>query len=366
MPERPDFTFGAKRWDPDSVLSAHPALRRRSGRRDLQAKVPRNLPAISAPERNIAKSIADTGAGALSALMGGDERERVQRASDISDVLSYVNPVEGVERAFLHGFQQLQGGPSAGVADYINLALPAAGLAGGPLTRAAGKMVPQGLKDWLAVSRAIPEVDGAIAGQFAVRETPQLAARPRSQVRALPAPEPQLALPHYEAPASPYHTKPRPPLRENYLTDIAHYAPVVWRETNVERANHLLPTSRASTELGDLFVADSPDLALGQHKNTGVLMEFDSGRFRGQVNRGKPAWDTMWDEGLAEYLLRGNLNRQHVWQEQLRRLTVKPGAETSRVNDITFKRALQELEERGWSKENTAHGLVYTRPDVKP
>lgn len=195
MPERPDFTFGAKRWDPDSVLSAHPTLRRRSGRRDLQANVPRNLPAISAPERNVAKSIADTGAGALSALMGGDERERVQRASDISDVLSYVNPVEGVERAFLHGFQQLQGGPSAGVADYINLALPAAGLASGPLTRAAGKMVPQGLRDWLAVSRAMPEADDAIAGQFAVKGTPQLAARPRPQVRALPAPPERLPLP---------------------------------------------------------------------------------------------------------------------------------------------------------------------------
>jgi len=78
-----DVTFGAKRYDPATVLSSVPAFRSRSGRRDFSVKVPRNGPEIKAPERNYTKAGADVIASALSYLGDGDERERVQRASSI-------------------------------------------------------------------------------------------------------------------------------------------------------------------------------------------------------------------------------------------------------------------------------------------
>lgn len=204
----PDFTFGAQRWNPESILSVDPTLRKRSGRRDLAAKVPRNLPAASAPERNVSKSLRDKLSRGLAVFGGGDERDQVQRASTISDTLGYLDPVEGLERAFVNAHEQLSGGAPATTADYVNLGLPAASLAAGPVLRAAGKLAP----GWLTASRPVMDAaDDAVEGAFAVRETPQLAARPGLAVRprALPAPEPRLGLPNYYAPLPEHAVKPR-------------------------------------------------------------------------------------------------------------------------------------------------------------
>lgn len=207
MAGSPDFTFGAKRRDLD--LRVFPE-RDQKTRRNLNAKVSRNLPAISAPERNVSKGVADALARGIANLRGGDERARAQRASGIADAFSWLNPVEPVERAVRHGVGQLSGGPAASTADLVNLMLPAAGLAARPLARLASKALPAGAARWLGGSRAMPEIDDAVEGSFSVKPTPQqplLAARPVP--RALPAPGKQLALPNYHAPLPEYAAKPR-------------------------------------------------------------------------------------------------------------------------------------------------------------
>lgn len=213
MAGSPDFTFGAKRRDLD--LRVFPE-RDQKTRRNLNAKVSRNLPAISAPERNVSKGAADALARGIANLGGGDERARAQRASGISDAFSWLNPVEPVERAVRHGVGQLSGGPAASTTDLVNLMLPAAGLAARPLARLASKALPAGAARWLDESRAIPEVDDAVEGTFAVRppqQQPLLATRPVP--RALPAPQTppaptrQMALPAPEKqPQIPYHPLP--------------------------------------------------------------------------------------------------------------------------------------------------------------
>lgn len=215
MAEKPDLTFGAKPWSREEALGLNPLLRSKPGPRNLRVKVPRG-PSISAPERNVSKGVVDAITGALSSVMGGDERAKAQRASGMSDALSWVNPVEPVERAIRHGVRQLSGGPAATGTDYLDLLLPAVGMAARPLTRLAAKTVPAGAARWLGESRAVPEVDDAVEGAFAVRppqQQPLLAARPAP--RALPAPQAppaplrQMALPAPEKRALiPYHPLP--------------------------------------------------------------------------------------------------------------------------------------------------------------
>lgn len=150
---------------------------------------------------------------------------------------------------------------------------------------------------------------------------------------------------------------------ENYRTQLNKYTPVAYRETSIEGSLELIPYSGRYTELRDIHLADSPEAALGQGKNTGVLLEFDTIGIEGFVSTAKPAWEFSFDQGMGEYITRGV--RQPTMQQNLRSITVKPEAVSSKIDKIVFKRALDNLVKAGWIVTNGKAGAkIYTRPDA--
>ena len=191
----------------------------RGKRRNLNARVPRG-PSITAPEPNKFEDIYNSIGQLASRVMptGGDTRTTYQRGADygqnIASALNFapVSP-HGLERAFLHGIQQLSGDRPQGVdtEDYINLFAPGAGYAIGaaaPLVRRIPG-VDRAL-NYLRHTDEMPVDPDYVEGMFSVRPPADLAvprltgpapavadlAVPRltgpAQALALPAPGPGL------------------------------------------------------------------------------------------------------------------------------------------------------------------------------
>jgi hypothetical protein len=181
----------------------------RGKRRNLNARVPRG-PSISAPEPNKFEDIYNSIGQLASRVMptGGDTRTTYQRGADygqnIASALNFapVSP-HGLERAFLHGIQQLSGDRPQGVdtEDYINLFAPGAGYAIGaaaPLVRRIPG-VDRAL-NYLRHTDEMPVDPDYIEGAFSVRPPADLA------VPRLTGPAPdvaELAVPRLTGPAPP-------------------------------------------------------------------------------------------------------------------------------------------------------------------
>lgn len=154
-----------------------------------------------------------------------------------------------------------------------------------------------------------------------------------------------------------------PELREgeNYRKPLKEYADSFYRETSAGRALEVLPTSRISTDLtaDRIYLTNSPDLALGQGINKGIVLEFDPADLQGAVNTSKPTWKPLYDQGQAEFV--AQYNKQGQYQQALKSVTVKPDVKMSRVERMQLDRALAEMEQQGWVKAKTPDGVVYRR-----
>jgi hypothetical protein len=151
---------------------------------------------------------------------------------------------------------------------------------------------------------------------------------------------------------------------QNYLEPVSRHTPTLFRETSPDDAMNFLPHGNSHASLGqeDLYFADSPDLAIGQGRNRGVLMEFDAADLRGQVNTGKPAWAPLWDQGQGEYILRHN--RQSQYQGALRAITIRPDAQTQPAMRERLNRAIRWHEQRGWTRTLNPDGsIILRRPE---
>lgn len=106
-----------------------------------------------------------------------------------------------------------------------------------------------------------------------------------------------------------------------------------------------------------LFFSDSPDMALGQGNNKGVLLEFDPAGIPIKPYAGKPGLNFTGGEYVA------NISPASI-QSNLISFTIKPGAVGSKANNIRLKRfAFQGLLAQGWSKTNGSDGsIIYRRP----
>lgn len=161
-------------------------------------------------------------------------------------------------------------------------------------------------------------------------------------------------------------TQALPPRPEtNYLRPLRDFTPKLYRETNIDRGLEFLDPRTYSELSGEaLFFANTPDLALGQGRNRGVLLEFDSSDLKGQINRNKAAWEPAWDAGHAEFIAK--YNEQQQYANAVRAFTVRPDAAqfaSSRGYAQRFRGLLKDLEEQGWTKTILEDGSMrFERP----
>lgn len=138
--------------------------------------------------------------------------------------------------------------------------------------------------------------------------------------------------------------------RENYIRPLAEYTPVAYREMSAEAAIAFIEGG----ESGDPFLASVPELALGQGRNRGVLVEVDTQGLQGQIHTAKPAWAPAYDAGAFELLSRGNRPAQYA--EAVRAVTVSRGVRPY------FLRRMDLKLQQGWTKEVLADGSTVYRP----
>ena len=155
--------------------------------------------------------------------------------------------------------------------------------------------------------------------------------------------------------------KPLPPMQDNYLKPLSTYTDTLYHETNTEGAFPLIKEADVAADPGEPYFANTPDLALGQGANTGILLEFDAGDIQGQVNTEKPTWEMTYQQGQAEFI--GKLNKQETYQSGLRAITVRADAKMDKTAKVRLTRTLADLENNGWTKTANADGSVtYRRP----
>ena len=155
-----------------------------------------------------------------------------------------------------------------------------------------------------------------------------------------------------------------PPPETAYREPVSKHTDRVYRETSVESALDMLPGG-GGIDLAPrrMFVANTPDLAIGQGANRGVLMEFDASNLEGQINTAKPGWQAAWTGGHAEFEL--SYNQTGAYRNALRSVSIKPDAMADKVSRARMQRAIAQLVARGWTRENLDGGGVrLSRPET--
>lgn len=190
--------------------------------------------------------------------------------------------------------------------------------------------------------------------------TPKVASPQTPTVENAPVPEPESAKSvSPETQPTPTETTRDLPT-SNYRVPLSDHAPTMYREASPMKALELIPTSRITADQPDVYLADNPDLALGQGGNKGVMLEFDASKLQGQINK-KPGWELGYRSGASEY--RATYNKQGEFQDALQAVTVKPDVKMRTHERMQMDRALSELEQSGWTKTKNADGSVrYEKP----
>ena len=150
----------------------------------------------------------------------------------------------------------------------------------------------------------------------------------------------------------------------NYLEDLSEVTPNLYRQESPGEAMRHLPFAQSSADdvSRELYMANTPDLALGQGVNKGgITIEFDPKGLRGQVNTSMPNWDHLYEGGSAEFIAR--LNPQSSYQKSARSFTIPNDIKMDYVEKRVFQRQLKKLEEAGWISEEIENGIRYVRPD---
>lgn len=192
-------------------------------------------------------------------------------------------------------------------------------------------------------------------------------ARALGRPKAAASPERQAEI---EAQAPPQRTLPTAPPAENYLTDVGTYTPRLYHETKISNLEDFLPGSTMDLGIGgrnEKWFSNTPDLALGQGSNKGVLIELDSAGLKGQINTRKPGWQMAWKGDAAEFIVPYATGKDYG--SRVRQVTVQGvQAFQSMGERVRINNKLDDLvRTKGWSKTKNADGSVtYARPDVTP
>ncbi|WP_291163352.1 hypothetical protein [Gemmatimonas sp. UBA7669] len=142
----------------------------------------------------------------------------------------------------------------------------------------------------------------------------------------------------------------------NFRRPLADFAPTAYREMSPYAALGMLEGQHVGPQGDTTFLATSPEMALGQGANRGVLVELDTQALQGQVNTSKPMWAPSYESGAFELVARDNTDAQY--QQAIRAVTVRPGTPMQTWE----RRRLDGLTRDGWSKTANADGSVTYRP----
>lgn len=154
--------------------------------------------------------------------------------------------------------------------------------------------------------------------------------------------------------------KPKlPPMEDNYLKDLSHYTPKLYRETSAENALEIVSKNSLSKP-EQLFVANTPNLAKGQGQNKGVLIEMNSQGIRGQVNRSKPGFEIAYENGEAEFQAKHIKGK--TLEDNVTKVTLMPEA----FKQTRGKLLDTTLTKQGWVRTTDGDNVVFTRSSLLP
>lgn len=159
---------------------------------------------------------------------------------------------------------------------------------------------------------------------------------------------------------------------ENFTTPkpseaIPQDVPSLYRETSAGRALEVLPGTYVASPFGspEFYFATSPELAIGQGTNRGVLIEF-AGDFKTRPNNTKPAADFVRATGGGEERI--GVIDESALKKRVRSVTIKPDARGQRYEILRLRRLMNSLTKHdGWTEESLPDGSrKYTRPVATP
>lgn len=148
--------------------------------------------------------------------------------------------------------------------------------------------------------------------------------------------------------------------------DLKYMGPVLYRETSVENLFPYIPETGVTIGRGpagaEHYAATTPELALGQGNNRGVMIEFDTANLRGRIDLSKPAAKLLAEtERKAEVIVSA---QDHALGRNIRTFTIRPDAEITKVHRFRFDRMMRDLEAKGWGRTEGPDGITMTRPDL--
>ena len=132
-------------------------------------------------------------------------------------------------------------------------------------------------------------------------------------------------------------------------------ARTLFHETNAERALAFVDRNTSEDTTRDLYLATTPDLALGQGNNKGVFLEFDDSGLDLYRNTQKPGLVFSETQGNGTELV--GRNQQAQYQSALNAVSYDP-AQLNGVYGKRFGLTINNLEQQGWSKTVTENGRI--------
>lgn len=139
-------------------------------------------------------------------------------------------------------------------------------------------------------------------------------------------------------------------------------APTLYRESSVRDAMSFL-SQNTSHDLRDtsVFMATSPELALGQGKNKGIMLEFNPSGLSLRDNASKPGTGFANEVGGAKERI-GLGNTQQQYQDSVSAIQFRP----SELPDLFSRRMVanlsKELEFKGWKKTVKGDTVRFEKP----
>lgn len=141
----------------------------------------------------------------------------------------------------------------------------------------------------------------------------------------------------------------------------AEFTPI-YREANAYQALPFIDSnSSADLSFTDVFFATSPELALGQGDNRGIMMVFDRSGLNASPNRRKPGTALALETGAPVELV--GQNRQDEYQRALRSIEFNP-KDLSDPSGRRLQMVARGLESQGWEKTTNDGRVKYTKPIV--
>jgi len=140
------------------------------------------------------------------------------------------------------------------------------------------------------------------------------------------------------------------------------FTDTLFREVDVNDARAYVPGGMGDdASARELYFSSSRNLARGQGKSQGVVLEFDASAVQGQAraNVSKPAWEAAWDAGEAEFTV---LQAPSRMRDAVRSVTVKSDAAGAKGASSSLSQTLDELVDAGWERVDVEDGVKYVRP----